>query len=133
MLACARETERRATNGERDIRIVIILDTRLAVGAVGTERSSSRVVKAALTGSRIRLRCLGVFASPSPSDATVVVVLFAPGRFVFFVGVVFALLRLIVMSKNALSIVLEGNQHEPRNLSKHTLRKKIEQVRQRAG
>ena len=49
ILAYVAEVERRGKQGERDKRLILVLDSRVAVGAIARGRSSSRTINRALT------------------------------------------------------------------------------------
>jgi len=76
VLACVLEAHRRGLEGQRDLRIVFILDSTVAIGAISTGRPSSRSLNQAVSQwlcvfLRFGIRVVPVWVSTkcNPSDA----------------------------------------------------------------
>ena len=64
ILACVAEVERRGKQGERDKRLVPVLISRVAVGAIAKGPSSPRTVNRALTQLRVLYLRYGLAVRP---------------------------------------------------------------------
>ena len=62
LVAAADEIKRRARNGERDKRMILVLDSRVAVGALGKGRSSSKYLNRRLRMFTRAFLCYGLVA-----------------------------------------------------------------------
>ena len=76
LVAAADEIRRRAQNGETDKRIILVLDSRVAVGALGKGRSSLKCLNRCLRMFTQAFLCYGLVACPvwvstkfNPADA----------------------------------------------------------------